>query len=392
MKILYISDSYTQKGNSAAIRNNALVKGLISLGHTVDVLTVKYPDRDISPYLQNGNIHYCELWNWTARDKMAAAAKKNRIVDFLKAQYRAIRKVAVFPDLCYKWPSKINVAEYSDFDVIISSSDNKTSHFVGKKIKQANPSTHWLQIWGDPWYEDVNIKGVDKLRIPYYEKKILSLADKVVYISLPTAEFMKTKYPKFASKIFFVPRSYYNEYVYDVPEGDERHIVYTGSIHAAYGRNMNDLIKAVESYNQKGNTKWMIDFYGFIDEQVKESLASEFVSFHKGVDMNALGSIYENSNVLLYISNKSSSTQIPGKLYDYLGTSSLVLCLVNNKTDGIATFIKGIGDKCYLVENKEKAIADSLEELDALSLKPFAPCHEFSPENIAGKIIEIIEK
>ena len=392
MKILYISDSYTQRGNSAAIRNNALVKGFIDLGHSVDVLTVKYPDRDISPYLQNGNIQYSELWNWTVRDKMAVVAKKNKIIGFLKGCYRALRKVVLFPDLCYKWPSIIVAEDYSDYDVMISSSDNKTSHFVGKKIKKANPSLKWLQIWGDPWFEDVNIKGIDKLRIPYYERQLLSLADKIVYISLPTADYMRNKYQRFASKIFFVPRSYYTSYVYDVPQDNERHIVYTGSIHAAYGRNMNDLINSVEKFNQKGGTKWVIDFYGFIDEQVKASISSVYVQFHKGVDMDALETIYKDSNILLFISNKSSSTQIPGKLYDYLGTSSLVLCLVNNKTDSIAGFLRGIGSKCYLVENNEDAISSALIELETLSLMQCPPCLDYSPQKIAKEIIDVIEK
>lgn len=390
MKVLYISDSYTQKGNSAAIRNNALVKGLTALGHTVDVLTVKYPDRSVSQYLQNGNIKYYELWNWTARDKMAEVAEKNKAVDFLKAQYRKLRRMVIFPDLCYKWPSKVNSKDYSDYDLMISSSDNKSSHFVGLKIKKDNPALHWLQIWGDPWYEDVSIKGIDKLRIPYYERKLISMADNIVYISLPTTEYMKKKYAKYSSKICFVPRSYYNEFNYEVPNEPEKHIVYTGSIHASYGRNMEDLIEAIEDYNKKGGTRWIIDFYGVIDDMVKESITSDYVFFHEGVDVSALEPIYKNSNLLLYISNKSTSTQIPGKLYDYLGTSSLVLCLVNNKTDGIARFLNTIGEKCYLVENNEEAIKAALSELDSLSGCSFPPCKVYSPEKIAQSIIDIV--
>jgi hypothetical protein len=228
------------------------------------------------------------------------------------------------------------------------------------------------------------------MRIPYYERKILSMANKVIYISLPTADYMKEKYPKFKDKVSFVPRSYYNEYNYNVPSGGERHIVYTGSIHASYGRNMNDLIGAVEAFNRKGGTKWVVDFYGIIDESVKKSINSQYVHFYDGVDVSALESVYEQSNMLLYISNKSSSTQIPGKLYDYLGTSSLVLCLVNNKEDGIANFLKGIGSKCYLVENNEIAIAEALTELDKLSIESYPPCQDYSPIKIAERTLEVI--
>ena len=59
MRILFITSSYTPKGNSAVIRHNALVKGLIQNGCDVDVYTVKWPDENCSNFFlkeNNGNI------------------------------------------------------------------------------------------------------------------------------------------------------------------------------------------------------------------------------------------------------------------------------------------------------------------------------------------------
>ena len=61
--ILYVTTSYLLKNNSASIRNNSLVKGLLELGYNVDVYTVKWPDELLSSYFVKeniGNIYYSE--------------------------------------------------------------------------------------------------------------------------------------------------------------------------------------------------------------------------------------------------------------------------------------------------------------------------------------------
>ena len=390
MKILYISNFYSYRDSSAAVRNNALVKGLLELGHHVDVLTVRYSKEMTSPDLQYGNITFTDLFNWEANAALNAKAQNNKLLTLMRNIYVSIRRYRQFPDRYYRWPSKVDPMKFKDYDLMISSSDGKISHFVGEKIKKVHSNLKWVQIWGDPWYDDLNSNFIDRIRIPFYEKKLLSAADKIVYISKPTAELIKSKYCDMAEKILFVPRSFFNEYHYKVDSSDELHIIYTGTIKTFYGRNLNALIKVIEKWNSNNKTRLYLDIYGTVDEATKEASKSNYVSFYKGVDVSELGDVYKKANALLYISNKSGSTQIPGKLYDYLGTSSMVLCLLNDIKDSIADYLQTLGDKCLLLKNDYEDISASMEVLIEKMQITAPPLSAFSPVGVAKSLMSMI--
>lgn len=390
MKILYISNFYTLRNSSAAVRNNSLVKGLLELGHEVDVLTVRQSETSTSPDLHYGNIIYTDLFNLSFRKELKNKINI-RVKNFLGDIYLNVMTTIHFPDSYYKWPSKVVVKQLGNYDLMISSSDSKISHFVGKRIKSFRNNLKWIQIWGDPWYDDLNSNLLDKIRISYYEKKFLSLADKVVYVSQPTCNLMKSKYSNLADKITFIPRSYFNEFVYNIPDGKEYHIVYTGAIFSNYGRNITNFAHAIEQYNlDKNIRKIVLDVYGDVNNDEKKALESQYVNFYDGVDVSKLSDVYKFTNALLYISNKASSTQIPGKFYDYLGTSSLILCLVNNKEDEIAQFFQGFGRRCLLVNNTEEEILSSLDKIVELMSKTYNPDQAFSPKNVARQIAALV--
>lgn len=389
MNILYISNFYTIRNSSAAIRNNSLVKGLIELGHNVDVLTVRQSETSTSPDLNYGNIIYTDIFNLSLR-KSVKKIVNSKIKNILGNIYQWTMRIIHFPDSYYNWPNKIDITKFSNFDLIISSSDGKISHFVGRKIKKTNKNTKWIQIWGDPWYDDLNSNILDKIRIKHYEKAFISEADQVIYISLPTCNSIQQRYPEFANKIRFVPRSYFNECSYIVSDKKDLHIVYTGAISSIYGRNVYDFINVVNSYNSHNHTNMLcVDIFGNVDNDVKKKVNSEYVTFYDSVDVSNLNSIYATSNALLYISNKESSTQIPGKLYDYLGASSLIICLVNNLSDGIARFINSLGEKCFLIINDKKVIEEEIDKMVLEMRKTFFPNPDYSPKRIAQSIIDI---
>lgn len=391
MKILYITTFYSYRDSSAAVRNNALVKGLIELGHTVDVQTVRYPSETTSPNLSFGNIYFTDVFNWSSRQSIGAVVASNKFLSLLRNIYVSVRKYGEFPDKFHAWVNKIdlNKIPLPEYDLMISSSDGKTSHFVAERIKRQMPGLKWIQIWGDPWYDDLNYSGISKLRIKVAEQKILQKAEEIIYISEPTAELLQKRYPDLSTKIHFVPRSYLYEYNYEVCEKDDMHIIYTGTIRSFYGRNITSLADAIAAFNSTSRRKIYLDIYGSVDEDIIKSLSSEYVVFHKGVDVKQLGNIYEGANALLYVSNKVGSTQIPGKLYDYLGTSSLVLCLMNDVNDRIAEYIKTLGEKCLMIQNDIEHISESLPELVSRMSKDYQPVKSFSPIEIAKKIVTI---
>ena len=97
MKILYISNFYTIRNSSAAIRNNAMVKGLTELGHQVDVLTVRQSETSTSPDLNFGHIIYTELFNLSLRSGVKKLVN-NQVKTVLGEIYSQMMKILHFPD------------------------------------------------------------------------------------------------------------------------------------------------------------------------------------------------------------------------------------------------------------------------------------------------------
>lgn len=392
-KILFITTYYHLKNNSAAIRNNSLVKGLTELGCKVDVETVYWPADMVSDYFvreNNGHINYTPLknivFNATLKQKLTKR-KNSRFLAFLK---KRIKEIYFFPDICYPWKNCINVRDYKKYDLIISSSDLKSSHYVGLQIKKKYPELPWIQIWGDPWANDVNVSFYMRPVIRYMEGKLLKFADRIVYVSGPTAELMKKKHLACAMKMFFVPRGYYTEVLHrkKQPRKTCYRLVYTGAI--SYGRNINLLLSAIEEYNKQVSVPLELHMYGSFPEEFREQ-AKYFncITLHGVIDYSEIPAVLEEADALLYLSNKKGTTQIPGKLYDYLGAGCPIYCLLYDVQDSVSAFLRKF-DRCLLVENEKEKIQHSLPDFIELMTKDFQPLIQFSPQFIADSILKLL--
>lgn len=390
-KILYITTSYILKNSSAAIRNNSLVKGLIELGYTVDVYTVRWPNELYSPFFlaeKNGNIHFSDL-SYLKRisDFKKAIVSGNNSKIFLNLKI-LIKKLVFFPDECYEWEKEFGYNHVDQYDYIITSSDHKTSHFVGLRMKKKYPDLPWVQIWGDPWCLDINSLKFMKCIIAYSEKKLLKFADNLVYVSSVTCMEMGKKYPLLKNKMHYIPRGYYFEILGSNAEKSDEiiRIVYTGAI--SWGRNIFQLLNVLEKQDSK--SKWLVEVYGNYSQDIQEKLLSySFVRVHEGVDFEYMPEIYSSASILLYLSNKKGSTQIPGKFFDYMGTSKPILCLVDDVNDNISFFLKSF-DRCIVIENAEYCITDQLPILESCKHKSFMPEESFSPKAVARKIASLL--
>ena len=166
MNILYITTFFDNIGSSAAVRNYALVNGFIQNGHTVDVLTVKHPEIKVSKLFTScpcRNIFRIKLG---ISDFVVKTAKQQALINnsILKEFKKVVRNLLFFPDIYCNWHKLISVERYTNYDLLISSSDSKSSHFVAKRIKRYNPQLRWIQIWGDPWSIDSTLDVMSKIR------------------------------------------------------------------------------------------------------------------------------------------------------------------------------------------------------------------------------------
>jgi len=392
-KILYITTTYLIKNSSAAIRNNSVVKGLVELGHDVDVFTLEWAEDLSSPFFiaeKNGNIHTSKLSNLT---RIANVKKKlSHNGKFTIKLKQIIKKILFFPDECSEWIKTFDYSsiKHEDYACMITSSDHKTSHFIGFQIKKQFPNIPWIQIWGDPWSGDLSTMGFMKGITSHYEAKLLKKADKIVYVSIVTANEIQKKFPKMKEKIYYIPRSFYPiSHFTDIKDSESKiRIIYTGLITA--GRNIFHLIDVINSV-QMNNKSIVFDIYGQLAQEIKERLAIyPNVNVHNGVDFEHMAAIYDSASILLFLSNTGGSSQIPGKFFDYMGTTKPILCFMDDEEDEVSAFLKKF-DRCLVLKNDLKNIRMYVQDILKHSNRKYMPEQDFAPQKIASHIINLLE-
>lgn len=391
MRILYITTLFDQKASSASIRNNSLVKGLIELGHEVVVLTVQWPDFLLSDFFSQHK--YCPILkeHINALDLLKYTNTRSTTRLSWKARIRGIvRDVVFFPDICREWISKVDISLANKFDLMISSSDNKTSHFVANRLKKTNRDILWIQIWGDPWEEDIHIQRFLKPIVRRKEKWLLEQGDKIVYVSKPTQLLMQKKYPLLKDKMFYVPRGYYLQSEYQQHNDEVYTFIYTGVLSG--GRKIDMLFEALEQYNYRALKKIILECYGNYPIEIQQQASRfSFVRLYGAVDYGDIPKILGKADGLLFISNTCNSTQIPGKIFDYMSATAPILCLVENLDNEVSLFLQEMR-RCCVVQNIKSAIEFSLPAFVEMMKEKFEPDEYFSPRSIARQIMNLIKK
>lgn len=389
-KILFITTAYILRNSSAAIRNNSLVKGLVDSGYEVDVCSIEWPTDLSSPFFEkekNGNIHLDQLPNIMRIAKIKQSYTPKESNKWVARLRQTLKKLLFFPDECYEWRKVFKWDNLGQYDCLISSSDHKESHFVGLKVKNEMPTIPWIQIWGDPWSTDVNTLPCMKSLIAHYESKLLRKADKVVYVSNVTMREMQDRYPQYKNKMFNIPRGFYFEINTPLHDQSCIRIVYTGVL--SYGRDPYVLLNALKKMNISPQ-KCIVEIYGNIPVDMQEQLeAYPYIKLHESVDFEYMQDILASASILLYLSNKKGSSQIPGKLFDYMGTNKPILCLVSDTSEPTSMFLKQY-KRCLVLRNSESSIMSNWENIVGLSKNGFLPEDQFSPKTIASQVLELL--
>lgn len=389
MKILYISSLIIKKSSSASIRNTGLIVGLIKNKINVDILTVKYPNELEDEYLKNklinAKIHNTNLkiLNEYLKGKFAVKGGESNIFkNVFKIIKNLIKDIYFFPDVDKEWIKEfeeLNI-NFKEYDLIITSSDTKTSHYIGEKIKKLYPNIVWFQIWGDPWSSDIGLSKLKKIRAKFKEKELLKKADRIFYVSPFTLNDLKNMYPEFSNKMKYISRGYLEE-VKGSPKSERDKIVitYTGVLNK--NRNILHFLKLLKEYNDKNLKNIEFNIYGNVDDSLLKSIeVFSFVYYKGSVSFEEIKEVYKNSDYLLFIDNGSNTTQIPGKIYDYLGTNKKIICLFKNKNE-IYNYFK----------NELKLLTYQENEIDLLEIlnSPERVINKrFSNDIISKKLIE----
>ena len=385
MKILYITSTPLEYNSSANMRNIAIIKGLQQLGNEVSSLSSEavnssiYSD-DISGIINLKSRYWLKLGaiqsnitnNINQRNNFKKIIK-NRI-------YKIYTKFSIYD------PKKTLVSKVSKdfikekFDLIISSSDPKSSHLIAEKLIELNPNItkKWIQYWGDPFVGDINKNSIIPANvIKREEKRLIGLCDEVVYVSPFTLEQQQKNYPEYKDKMKFVPIPYIEEKIFTTGSNSKVTLGYFGDYKSS-DRNIKPLYETIIK-----NNDCYLNICGNSDIKLEEK---ENVSIRPRQKMNVVEELEKNSDILVCICNKKG-TQIPGKIYHYAATNKPILIILDgDKKEELRKYFESF-NRYKLCENTEEDIMKAVKDIINEKVE-YKPLTLLSSEKIAKKFIE----
>lgn len=387
MKILFITLRAPEINSSVTISNLGLLKGLSTLGHEVTLLTPQV-NEDMMLYESANNfyenIHVLRIGNNRIYNQLIS--KKNReglrkkIVDLMRIVFYKFSFYDNTISLIGK--TDVNLPKNKKFDIVISTSDPRTSHiFAERLIKNGLDYKYWVQHWGDPMYNDIaNNTWIPKWIIKFKEKHFLRLADVIVYVSPITNKSQKYIFPAFANKMHFVPLPYHKEKVYEPVINRKLTIGYFGD----YNSKIRNIMPLYNFCKESEDCELML--VGGSDIKLDRTENIKIIPRTTQIRVDSLES---QCDLLVVITNRIG-TQIPGKIYYYAATNKPVLVLLDGENaEEIREYFSEF-NRFTLYNNTEESIAKAIEDFKDSNISN-KPCHEFSSQAVAMKILSLCE-
>lgn len=382
MKILYVTSYPLEYNTSANIRNQGLINGLIKNGHEVYTL---------SPYPNDLRFFSGELLNTPFAGRFwldspsEPALKKDTPQTHIKLKTWLLTIYSTFSvyDRRSSYAKRVDglTIGSEEYDIMISSSDPKSAHLVAEMVLKRSKGRigKWIQYWGDPFLNDVSHDHLlQKNKIRREERRLLSKADKIVYVSPFTAEELESNYPEYKNKIAFLPIPYI-----DAPEmpgsacvGTE-YVAYMGN-YGSVNRNIMPLIDAVNSLNVH------TAIIGNSDVKIEPN---EHLIIKERIPSKELEEFTKKVKVFVCICNKKG-TQIPGKVYHYVNSGKPILIILDgDRIDKMKEYFESF-DRFYLCGNNQRDIESTLKTILSEN-KVFSTPDALNPTTIAEKFIKL---
>lgn len=336
MKILVINGDCIQRNSSANLCHLAYIRGLLDAKHEVSLLSADGRDytldqsmtipSEVRQYTYYGVSLYEKLSlrkkaevsvSSTATPNAPSVNKvsmKRKIKNLVLSVYGVHGIYATFVRKAQKF--KLD----EEFDYVLSISTPPSSHLLAYKLLKSGHirGKRWIQIWEDPWHNDIyGFQGADSIRKE--EARILSLAEKVCYVSPLTLKNQQEKYPESAHKMFWQPLPfYYKADEVSTIDFAQNSYGYFGD-YAPAARNLEPFYEAAErtgiEVNICGNPSNLF-------------ASTEQIHIHPRLQLDKLKPVEDSTNVLIFLCNRMGG-QIPGKIYQYSATNKTILFIMD---------------------------------------------------------------
>lgn len=404
MRILVINGDCIQTNTSANLCHMAYLRGLVDCGHEVTLLSADGRDYSLDPamslpekvksYTYYGTTLYeklslrkkqkTEMSSVNQKECVGSAktdALRRRAIHFLKKRLLALYGVHGIYSKFVRVAQRFRSNE--EYDCVLSLSTPVTSHLIAQKlIKSGHIRTKkWIQVWEDPWFSDAYGFNSDK-KVYKEEKKLLSFAENVCYVSPITLQNQQKLFPESAEKMYWQPLPYYYKYEDSREDPSEELLFgYFGNYYPA-ARNLEPFYRAAVSTGIHAV---------FCGEPSGLFEAVPHLEIYPRLNLEELKPIEERASVLIFLCNRKGG-QIPGKIYQYSATNKVILFIL----DGTAQEKKIIREyfepfqRFIFCENTEE---DIIRAIRCIERKEFGniknePVEAFNPAETIRKVLE----
>ncbi len=382
MKVLFVTLFPLENNTSVTISNYGLLRGLQLQGHDITLLMPYASDDDTMqiPYDVSG-IRIVRV-DGIPFNQLRQAPKKQTIWYKIKRKWHKWFDFLDFTSPYLQSDTSVSLLD-EHFDLIISTSDPKTTHvFVKKLINKGLSYGRWIQHWGDPMYGDITRSNAyPNCVVKWYERRIIKWADKVVYVSPFTADMLREVHPSMSNRIDFVPLPC--EEIIDKPttivQTDILKLAYLGDYSPSI-RNILPLYEAV-----KGMEGVQLTIAGISSLKLE---STDNITILPRIPHNECHQLEMSSDVLVTICNLRG-TQIPGKVY-YAAASQkhMLVILDGDKKDKLKEYVESFG-RYIVCDNTVESIQTALYKIrDNNNTIKYTVPEMFLPENNVSVILK----
>lgn len=402
MKILVINGDCVQTNSSANLCHLAYIHGLLRAGHDVTLLSADGEDYTLDPlmvippevkqYTYYGVSVYEKMSlrkkavavtasapvpGTPANSTASASSLSRKIKGHILSMYGVHGIYATFARRAQKFQSDV------EYDYVISLSTPPSSHLLAHNLLKAGHirGKHWIQIWEDPWHSDVyGFNGAENIRKE--ERRLLSFAEKVCYVSPLTLKNQQEKYPESAHKMYWQPLPFYYK---------SEEVAKTSFNHNCYGY-FGDYAPAARNlkpfYEAAKETGIEVNICG---NPSNLFTSTDSIHIHPRLPLDKLKPIEDSTNVLIFLCNRKGG-QIPGKIYQYSATDKTVLFIMDGTPEEQEVLREFFGkfNRYVFCQNTKEDIARAIRFIESGNLGSVEnrPLDDFNPTTTIENILK----
>lgn len=242
----------------------------------------------------------------------------------------------------YAYRQALQLIQAQDIGTIITTGPPMSTHLVGRHLKR-QLSIRWIADFRDPWtdifyYDKLYPTALAKRIDRGMERNVLLQADHIITVSPFLRGLLTAKSPAIhADKISVIPNGYdADDFLELVAKESTFTITYTGTLAANYP--LDSLIAVLAGWHAPFRLRFVGKVAPQIQQQLQQQLGAkaEFLPFVPHAE--AIRHMQSSSLLLLIIPDSADNKgNLTGKLFEYIGSRTPILCL--GPVDGDAAAI-----------------------------------------------------